>query len=112
MTTSLARKVDAIQKRANISANNIAQLIGTTPQTLSRWTTGKNEPRLDHLERLLRLEYITEQLAEFFEPSDVKLWLLAPNPQLGGERPVDLLSQERVKDVLAVIERLRDSAYV
>jgi putative toxin-antitoxin system antitoxin component (TIGR02293 family) len=112
MSTAVSRKIDSIKKNANISASNIAQLVGTSPQTLSRWTTGKNDPQLEHLERLLALDYVAEQLVEFFEPDDVKLWLLAPHPQLGGERPADLLAEGRLEEVRAVIERLRDSAYV
>jgi transcriptional regulator with XRE-family HTH domain len=112
MTSAVGKKIESIKKNTGISATNIAQIVGTSAQTLSRWTAGKNEPQFNHLERLLSLDYLAEQLSEFFEPQDVKLWLLAPHPQLNGERPVDLLSQDRFKEVLAVIERLRDSAYI
>ena len=111
MTTSVARRVDSIKKRALISSSNIAQLVGTTPQTLSRWSTGRHEPQREHLERLLTLDYVAEQLSEFFEPSDVKMWLFAPHPELASARPADLLADGRIEEVLAVIERLRDSAY-
>lgn len=111
MPTSVARKVESIKKRASISSSNIAQLVGTTPQTLSRWSTGKHEPHREHLERLLTLDYVAEQLSEFFEPADVKMWLFAPHPELSGSRPADLLAQGKLDEVLAVIERLRDSAY-
>jgi uncharacterized protein (DUF2384 family) len=60
----------------------------------------------------LALAYVAEQLVEFFEPDDVKLWLLAPHPQLGGARPADLLAKGRLEEVRAAIERLRDSAYI
>jgi transcriptional regulator with XRE-family HTH domain len=112
MSTGVARRIESIKKNTGISSTNIAHIVGTSAQTLSRWTAGKNEPQLDHLERLLSLDYLAEQLSEFFEPQDVKLWLLAPHPQLNGERPVDLLSKDRFREVLAVIERLKDSAYI
>jgi transcriptional regulator with XRE-family HTH domain len=112
MSTAIAEKVDAIKRSAGISANNIAQLVGATPQTLSRWTTGKNEPQSEHLQRLLSLHYLAEQLAEFFEPADVKFWLMSPHPQLGGQTPMDLLRQNRFPEILDVIERMRDSSYV
>jgi len=51
-------------------------------------------------------------LAEFFEPADARLWLFAPHPQLNGERPADLVAKGRQKEVLAVIARLQDSAFV
>jgi transcriptional regulator with XRE-family HTH domain len=110
--TAVARKLNEIKHRSNISANSIAEILGTSPQTLSRWAKGKNEPQQAQLERLLEFDYLIEQLSEFFEPADVRMWLLAPHAQLNGERPADLLTRGRQKEVLAVIARLRDSAYV
>lgn len=112
MASAVARKIDDIKKRTSISANSIAELLNTTPQTLSRWATGKNDPQQAHLERLLELDYLTERLSEFFAPEDARLWLFAPHPQLGGERPADLVAKGRHSEVLAVIARLVDSAYV
>jgi transcriptional regulator with XRE-family HTH domain len=112
MSTAIAKKVESIKQFAGISGNSIAQLVGATPQTLSRWTTGKNAPQTEHLARLLELEYLAEQLSEFFEPEDVKLWLMAPHPDLGGKAPMELLRNNRFSDIRDVIERLRDSAYV
>jgi transcriptional regulator with XRE-family HTH domain len=68
MTSAVGRKLDSIKQRTSVSANSIAEFLGTTPQTLSRWATGKNDPQREHLERLLELDYLTERLAEFFEP--------------------------------------------
>lgn len=112
MTTAVTRKINSIKDRTSISANSIAEMLGTTPQTLSRWATGKNEPQPTHLDRLLELDYMTELLSEFFEPLDAKLWLMAPHPQLNGERPADLIAKGQQREVLAVISRLQDSAYV
>ena len=112
MSTAIAKKVETIKQFAGISGSNIALLVGATPQTLSRWTTGKNAPQSEHLARLLELEYLAEQLAEFFKPEDVRHWLMAPHPELGGKAPMELLRDNRFSDIRDVIERLRDSAYV
>lgn len=112
MSSAVAKKIDSIKQRTRISSNSIAQMVGATPQTLSRWTTGKNDPQPEHLDRLLEFDYLTERLSEFFEPEDAKLWLFAPHPQLNGQRPADLVAKGRMKEVLAVIARLQDSAFV
>jgi transcriptional regulator with XRE-family HTH domain len=112
MSTGIARKIESIKQFAGISGNNIAQLVGATPQTLSRWTTGKNAPQPEHLSRLLELEYLAGELAEFFEQGDVKLWLMAPHPELGGKAPMELLRNNRFGEIRDVIERMRDSSYV
>jgi putative toxin-antitoxin system antitoxin component (TIGR02293 family) len=112
MASAVARKIELIKERMKIPASSIAEMIGATPQTLSRWATGKNDPQREHLDRLLEFDYLTERLAEFFEPEDAKLWLFAPHPQLEGRRPADLVAKGRHTEVLAVIARLRDSAAV
>lgn len=112
MSSAVAKKIDSIKQRTKISASSIAEIVGATPQTLSRWTTGKNDPQPEHLDRLLEFDYLTERLSEFFEPEDAKLWLFAPHPQLNGERPADVVAKGRVREVLAVIARLQDSAFV
>jgi putative toxin-antitoxin system antitoxin component (TIGR02293 family) len=112
MTSAVSRKIDSIKQRTSIPASSIAEMIGASPQTLSRWAKGKNDPQREHLDRLLEFDYLTERLAEFFEPEDARLWLFAPHPQLHGERPADLVAKGRQKEVLAVIARLQDSAFV
>jgi transcriptional regulator with XRE-family HTH domain len=111
VTSAVARKIHDIKERTSIPASCIAEMIGATPQTLSRWAQGKNEPQQEHLERLLELDYLTERLSTFFDPADARLWLFAPHVQLKGERPADLVSKGQQKDVLAVIARIEDSAF-
>src|ERR1700692_4896473 len=110
MTSAVAGKIDSIKQRTSMPASSIAEMNGATPQTLSRWATGKNDPQREHLDRLLEFDYLTERLAEFFEPDDAGLWVFTPHPQLNGERPADLVAKGRQKEVLAVIARLQDSA--
>jgi putative toxin-antitoxin system antitoxin component (TIGR02293 family) len=112
MASAVGRKIEQIKERTNVPASSIAEMIGATPQTLSRWSTGRNEPQREHLDRLLEMDYLTERLAAFFKPEDVRLWLLAPHPQLNGERPAELIAEGRQKEVLDVIARLEDSAFV
>jgi hypothetical protein len=112
MTSAVTRKIDSIKRRTRIPASSIAEMIGATPQTLSRWATGKNDPQREHLGRLLEFDYLTERLSEFFEPEMRGFGCLPPHPQLDGERPADLVAKGRQKEVLAVIARLQDSAFV
>lgn len=112
MTTAVARRLDSIKTRGGIRSREIAQLLNTTPETVSRWNTGKAEPQPDSLDRLLILEWLTEQLSDFYPPDEARLWLFAPHRLLGGQRPADRIQEGRVNDVLAIIGQLRDGAYV
>lgn len=112
MASAVAVRLDSIRDRGGIKSREVAQLLDTTPQTVSRWRTGKVEPQPDRLQRLLTLEWLLGELAEFYEPQEARLWLFAPHRLLGGERPADRIQQGKLDDVLALIAQLRDGAFV
>ena len=112
MASAVANRLDSIRDRGGIKSREVAQLLDTTPQTVSRWRTGKVEPQPDRLQRLLTLEWLLAELAEFYEPDEAHLWLFAPHRLLGGERPASRIQQGKLDDVLALIAQLRDGAYV
>ena len=108
---ALARKLDSIRDEVGVQGREIAQLLGTTPQTVSRWRTGKAEPQRRSLDRLLTLAWLAEELAEFYPPDEARLWLFSPHRLLQGQRPADRIEEDRVDDVLALIAQLRDGSY-
>lgn len=109
--SALARKLELIQKDVGVQGREIAQLLGTTPQTVSRWRTGKAEPQNRSLKRLLTLAWLAEELADFYPPDEARLWLFSPHRLLGGQRPADRIEEDRTDDVLALIAQLRDGGY-
>jgi len=111
VATAVARRLDSIKEFGGISAREIAQLLETTPQTVSRWRTGRSMPRPISLTRLLRLEWLAGQLSQVYPPDDARLWLFSPHRDLGGARPVDLIADDRMDEVLAIIDRLQSAAY-
>lgn len=112
MSSAVVEKLDAIKKRAGMNSREVAQLIETTPQTVSRWRTGTTSPRPGSLDRLLRLEWIADELAQFYEPDQARLWIFSPHRQLGGRRPADLIAEDRTDDVLRLIDQLKSAAYI
>lgn len=109
--SAVAKRLDSIRERGGISSREVAQLLSTTPQTVSRWRQGRASPQPDSLDRLLKLDWLADQLAAFYEPDEARLWLFSPHPDLGGRRPADLIAQDRTDQVLAVIDRLQSGAY-
>jgi transcriptional regulator with XRE-family HTH domain len=104
--------VEAIHQHAGISFRDVAQLMNTTPETVSRWKTGRVEPQPGKFKKLATLAWLAEQLAEFYEPEQAKLWLFTPQRLLGGSRPADRIEEDRLEDVLALIRQLQDGAFV
>ena len=87
--SALAERLDSIRARGGMHSREVAQLLDTTPQTVSRWRTGKVSPQPQGLQRLLTLEWLIGELAEFYTPDQARLWLFAPHRLLGGDRPAD-----------------------
>jgi transcriptional regulator with XRE-family HTH domain len=112
VSTAVAGRLESIRERGGIRSREIAQLLDTTPQTVSRWQTGRAEPQPEGLRRLLALEWLVEQLGDFYPPDEARLWLFSHHQQLQGRRPADLIAEGRIDEVLALIDQLRDGAYI
>jgi uncharacterized protein (DUF2384 family) len=57
------------------------------------------------------LEFLLQELGEFYSPEEARLWLFAPHRLLQGERPADLIQQGRIDEVFVLLDQLRDGAY-
>jgi transcriptional regulator with XRE-family HTH domain len=112
MASAVADRLDSIKSSAGVRSREIAELLNTTPQTVSRWQQGRVDPQPAKLHQLLALEWLTTQLAEFYEPDNARLWLYSPHKLLDGRRPAELIAQGDIDSVLALIDQLRDGAYV
>src|SRR5437763_14059750 len=111
MATALAERLDKIKELGGITGRDVAQLLDTTPETVSRWSTGKIDPQRDRLHRLLELEFFLSELSEFYSPEEAKLWLFSPHRLLGGETAAARIQAGRTQDVFALLDQLRSGAY-
>src|SRR5262249_14976369 len=112
MSGAIAIRLDQIQRSAEVTAREVAQLLNTTPETVSRWRTGRTEPQPDRRDSLLRLEWLVKELSELYPPQEAHLWLYSPHKRLAGQRPADLIQSGRTEDVLQIIAQLKDGAFV
>ncbi len=108
--TAIANRLDHIKSLGGISSREIAQLLDTSPQTVSRWQTGRSSPRPNALDQLLRLEWVLDQLAEFYTSEEARLWIFSPHPDLNGARAADAIREGRIDEVLAIVDRLQSAA--
>jgi transcriptional regulator with XRE-family HTH domain len=112
MPGAVAAKLQSIKDKTGIKGREVADLVGTTPQTVSRWQQGRVDPQQAHLQRLLTLEWLASEISEFYEPDAAKLWLFSRNRLLHGVSPAQLIQEDKIDDVLAVIEQLKTGAFV
>lgn len=112
MAQAVAKQITELQERAGIRFREVAELLDTTPQTVSRWRSGKVEPQPDRLKDLLALAWLAEQLSEFYSPDQARLWLFKPHKLLKGDTPANRIRAGKLEDVTALIAQLKDGAYV
>ena len=112
MSNAVARKLDSILTKGAMKNRDVANLLGLRPETVSRWNQGRAFPRPDAEKMLLELEYVIDQLSDFYEPDEARLWLFSRQKLLDGEIPAGLIQKGRTDDVLTVINQLRDGVYI
>ncbi len=109
---AIARKLNAIRMKGAMQSVDVANLLGLRPETVSRWNQGKAFPRPGAERTLLELDYIVDELSDFYEPADARLWLYSPQKLLDGARPADLIQAGDTQRVIEIIDQLRDGVYL
>lgn len=109
---AIARRLDAIQVKGAMRSSDIANVLDVRPETVSRWNQGKAFPHPNTEKQLLELEFIVDQLSDFYEPNEARLWIFSRQRLLNGETPAELIQKGRVDEVLAVVHQLRDGVYL
>lgn len=84
-----------------IDAGDVAQITGTTPRSVSRWTASKSTPRRDAEDRLLELKAVVDLLRTVLRDEPARLWLRSPNPDLDWRKPLELIAEGEYRRVIA-----------
>ena len=105
-------KLDLLRSRADIRSVDVANMLGTTPETVSRWKQGRAYPRPRKESLLVDLEYVVERLSEFYsDPKTARAWLYSRHKYFGGVRPADLIKEGRIEEVLEAIQSMTEPTY-
>ncbi|MFZ2649234.1 MAG: hypothetical protein WA210_03910 [Burkholderiaceae bacterium] len=112
MSNAISRRLDLIQEKGAMRSSDIANVLSVRPETVSRWNQGKAFPHPQTEKHLMELAFIVEQLSDFYEPAEARLWILSRQKLLGGQVPAEMIQQNRVDEVLAAISQLRDGVYL
>ena len=112
MSSAVARKLDSLRSKGAMKNIEVANLLGTRPETVSRWNQGKAYPHPSTEKTLLELEYIVDQLSELYEPDEARQWIFSPQKLLAGVSPASLIRDGRIDDVLRLVSQLRDAVYL
>lgn len=112
MSNILALKLEALKERGGIRSVDVANMLNTTPETVSRWNQGRAYPRASNERTLNDLEYIVERLSEFYsDPRTARDWLFSRHKFFHGERPADLIQNGKIEEVLDAIQMMANHVY-
>ena len=112
MSNAVARKLESIRAKGGLKSIDVANVLGLRPEQVSRWNQGKAFPQPDAEKVLLELEYIVDELSDFYDPQEARLWLFSRQKLLCGQTPAELIQKGRAEEVRSLVAQLRDSVFV
>jgi transcriptional regulator with XRE-family HTH domain len=112
MSNVIARKIKSLKTIGGMNSVDVANVLGTSVATVSRWNNGKAMPQRSKEILLIELDYIIERLSEFYSPDEARIWLYSRHRQLNNQKPADLIHEGEIDAILAVIEQLGDLVYI
>ncbi|MFZ0208585.1 MAG: hypothetical protein WAL59_21185 [Roseiarcus sp.] len=112
MGNALARKLDSLRLRGAMNDAEVADVLGTRPETVSSWDEGRAYPRAETEKTLVELEYIVDLLADFYEPREARQWIFSSQKLLSGAVPAELIREGRIDEVLRLAGQLREFVYI
>ena len=87
------------------SQAKVAELLGVSRSRVSRWLRTDEEPDDDNRRTLQGLEVVLARLYDEWPNHEVAMaWLYGLNPHLANRRPISVLRQGRIGDVLAALD--------
>lgn len=104
--TELTSLLDQLFKGGVVDTADLARVSGTTPRTVARWKAEVATPRREAEERLLELRAVVDLSQRVMRDDAARLWMRSPNPDLGYEKPLDLVATgqyQRVVDPLLAL---------
>ena len=107
----IARRLDAIRTKGAMRSSDIAKVLSVRPETVSRWNQGKAFPHPATEKQLLELEFIIDQLSDFYKPDEARLWIFSRQRLLNGDIPAELIQKGNVDDVLTLVNQLREGIF-
>ncbi len=110
MPVPVKEKLRAVTEDLGSQAR-VARALGVSPSRVSRWLKRGEEPDRENRRKLEGLEFVLARLLQLYYPETAVKWLQGLNPFLDGWRPIDLIAEGRITEVLQAIDADESLAY-
>lgn len=87
-----------------------AEVLAVSRAQPRRWREGQ-VPDPANRDRIIGLDAVLDLLSGYLDDSSIPKWLHGVNAHLGNRRPVSVLREGRVADVIAAIEAEKSGAF-
>lgn len=104
--TTLTSLLDHLYEGDVVDTSDLARVSDTNPRSVARWKAEAATPRRDAEERLLELRAVVDLARRVMRDDAARFWMRSPNPDLGYEKPLDLIATgqyQRVVDLLLAL---------
>jgi DNA-binding XRE family transcriptional regulator len=103
---SRASDLARARKTLELRQEQLARVLQVTPRTIQNWernvAIGEGERKMRDLRELLAL------LGNYVRPGKESAWLRTKLEAFGGKRPLDLLMEGRVRELIGEFRRLQE----
>lgn len=103
MATDVVAVLDQVLEDDVLDSGDIARALKTSPRSVARWQAHEVAPRRESEERLLEVKVVVDLLRQHLRPDAARLWIRSPNPDLGYEKPLDLITRGEYRLVIGAI---------
>ena len=100
--------LDRLLEADVLDGADVARVLGTSPRSVTRWQASRSTPRRDTEERLLELKAVVDLLRRVLRDEPARLWLRSPSPDLGYEKPLDVVARGEYQKVIGSILALAE----
>ncbi len=89
----------------------LAELFSTSTASVSRWFKKEDTPDPENAERIMGVAYIVYRLSNLVEPEVIDSWLHGVNDHIGHQKPIDLIRQGRLTDVINALDEFEAGGF-
>jgi len=110
--STLTSLLDHLCEGDVVDTTDLARVSDTSPRSVTRWKVAAAVPRRAAEERLLELRSVVDLARRVMRDDAARFWMRSPNPELGYEKPLDLVAAGQYQLVLDLLLALAEGATV
>ena len=101
--TTLTSLLEHLYQGDVVDTADLARVSDTNPRSVARWRAEAAAPRREAEERLLELRAVVDLARRVMRDNAARFWMRSPNPDLGYQKPLDLIGAGEYQQVVDVL---------